>query len=461
MKFCRDKSVPVFITGKEELSTQDISKLLFESERFTNKYEKNKDYYFGNHKILQRVYEDTSKPNNRVVTNIPKYICQVRNGYFSSSPLSMDCENEKFLNDIRPILDYNDFKDTFTELDFYSSVYGHSFLVLYLDEGEICFTAQKPMDWIYVRDNSLQQKPKFAIRYYAWWDDIENQQCYDVELYTKEEIINYEGTPTNLKEVARRPHYFGGLPVIEFCENNSRQGAFESIIGLVDAYESILSDNLNSVEYFNDCYLVLEGMDVEQEDIARMKENKVLVIPEGTSASFLLKNINETFCKNLLQDIRENIFTIACTPLLSDSSFSSNSSGVAINFKLYSMEKSICNKENNFRKGFNELFRQIKNILNLKGADYKVEDKIILTFVRSNPISDITSISDAVSKLKDVVSKKTLLSQLDFVGDVKMEIDQFKKEREEEAEFQMRYMDMMNELDHDMEELDENENQNE
>ena len=462
MKFCRDNDIPLYITGKQELTTEDVSKLLFESERFSSKYQQNKDYYFGNHKILQRTYEDKSKPNNRVVTNIPKYICNIRVGYFSSSPLSMDCKNEEFLNDIRPILDYNDFKDVFTQLDFYSSVYGHSFLVLYLDEfGEICFTAQKPMDYIYVRDNTLQQKPKFCIRYYKYWDDVENEQMVDVELYTDKEIINYEGTNNNLKEVGRRPHYFGMLPVIEFCENNSRQGCFESVINLVDSYESILSDNLNSVAYFNDCYLVLEGMEADEEDIARMKENKVLVIPEGTNASFLLKNINETFCKNLLQDVRENIYTIACCPLLSDSSFSSNSSGVAINFKLYSMEKSICNKESNFRKGFNQMFAMIKNILNLKGKSYGVEDKMVLTFVRSNPINDITSISDAVSKLKDVVSQKTLLSQLDFVGDVNMEIEQFNKEKEEEMDWQLKYMDILGQdLNHDIEDPKDDEDNN-
>lgn len=453
MKFLRDKNVPVFITGKEQLETQDIVRLLQESERFTNKYKKNKDYYYGKHEILSRTFEDPSKPNNRIVTNLPKYICQIRTGYFSSSPLSMECENQNYLNEIRNVLDYNDFKKTFAELDLYSSVYGHAFLVLYLDdEGEISMSAQKPTDWILVRDNTLEQKPRFAIRYYAWWDDVDNTQCYDIELYTKDEIIIYEGTPNSLKEVSRRNHYFGRLPVIEFCENSSRHGSYEDVIGLIDAYETILSDSTNTINYFNDCYLVLEGVEVEEEDILQMRQNKVMVVPEGCSASFLMKNINETYNKNILQEIRENIFVVACCPLLSDSSFSSNSSGVAINYKLYSMEKSIQNKENDFRKSFNEMFGMIRNILNLKGGKYTVQDKIILTFTRSNPVKDLTAIADAVSKLGNVVSRKTLLSQLDFVGDVQMELEAFQREKEEEMDFQIKYMDVYNgELDHTIE----------
>ena len=84
MRYCRNKDVPVFITNKDELSTSDIITLMYEIEKFDNKYKTNSDYYYGKHAILNRTFDDTSKPNNKVVTNIPKYITQVRTGYFSS-----------------------------------------------------------------------------------------------------------------------------------------------------------------------------------------------------------------------------------------------------------------------------------------------------------------------------------------------------------------------------------------
>ena len=289
MKFCRNKLVPVYITGKEVLSKEDVVRLLQESETFSTKYTTNEDYFYGKHKILQRTFDDKSKPNNQVMCNIPKYIVQVRTGFFSSSPLTLESGNPEYLKDIRRVLEYNDFKQTFNQLDTYCSIYGHSFLVMYMnEEGRIAFTAQNPTDWIYVRDNSLEQKPKFAIRYYAWWDDVENMQMYDIELYTDKEIINYEGSPVDLKEVDRRPHYFNGLPVIEFMENESRQGSYENVISLIDTYELMLSDTANTINYFSDCYLVLTGMqETQAEDIARMKNDRVLLVPEGCEASFL------------------------------------------------------------------------------------------------------------------------------------------------------------------------------
>ena len=445
MKFCRNKLVPVYITGKEALSKEDVVRLLQESETFSTKYTTNEDYFYGKHKILQRTFDDKSKPNNQVMCNIPKYIVQVRTGFFSSSPLTLESENQEYLKDIRRVLEYNDFKQTFNQLDTYCSIYGHSFLVMYMnEEGRIAFTAQNPTDWIYVRDNSLEQKPKFAIRYYAWWDDVENLQMYDIELYTDKEIINYEGSPVDLKEVSRRPHYFNGLPVIEFMENESRQGAYENVISLIDTYELMLSDTANTINYFSDCYLVLTGMqETQAEDIARMKNDRVLLVPEGCEASFLTKDVSENYNENMLKRLQEQIFVVACTPLLSDSSFSSNSSGVAIQFKLFSMEKSVQLKENIFRAGFNRMFNLIKDMINLyERKSYTEDDKIIQTFTRSLPM-DLSALADSISKLNGVVSRRTLMSQLDFVSDASLEENQLRTEQEEAMEMEAKKAKMM------------------
>ena len=445
MKFCRNKLVPVYITGKEALSKEDVARLLQESEIFSTKYTTNEDYFYGKHKILQRTFDDKSKPNNQVMCNIPKYIVQVRTGFFSSSPLTLESENQEYLKDIRRVLEYNDFKQIFNQLDTYCSIYGHSFLVMYMnEEGRISFTAQNPTDWIYVRDNSLEQKPKFAIRYYAWWDDVENLQMYDIELYTDKEIINYEGSPVDLKEVSRRPHYFNGLPVIEFMENESRQGAYENVISLIDTYELMLSDTANTINYFSDCYLVLTGMqETQAEDIARMKNDRVLLVPEGCEASFLTKNVSENYNENMLKRLQEQIFVVACTPLLSDSSFSSNSSGVAIQFKLFSMEKSVQLKENIFRAGFNRMFNLIKDMINLyERKSYTEDDKIIQTFTRSLPM-DLSALADSISKLNGVVSRRTLMSQLDFVSDASLEENQLRSEQEEAMEMEAKKAKMM------------------
>ena len=99
---------------------------------------------------------------------------------------------------------------------------------------------------------------------------------------------------------------------------------------------------------------------------------------------------------------------------------------------------------------------RIKTILNIRGATYTEEDKILLTFTRSLPL-DLTSLADSISKLRGIVSNKTLMSQLDFVTDVKLEQEQMDKERQEEFNWQMKSMDLYSE-DTDTEPKDNNNN---
>ena len=188
--------------------------------------------------------------------------------------------------------------------------------------------------------------------------------------------------------------------------------------------------------------MVLSGMEqTTSEDIARMKNDRILLVPEGCDASFLTKEINENYNEHMLKRLQEQIFVIACTPLLSDSSFSSNSSGVAINFKLFSMEKSVQLKENIFANGFTKMFSLIKNMVNLMDRkSYGEEDVVIMTFTRSLPM-DLSALADSISKLQGTVSRRTLMSQLDFISDVNLEEEQIMKERREDMDFQMEYMD--------------------
>ena len=51
MRFVRNKDVPVFISNKDELNESDIITLMYEIEKFDNKYNTNKDYY-GNEQMM-------------------------------------------------------------------------------------------------------------------------------------------------------------------------------------------------------------------------------------------------------------------------------------------------------------------------------------------------------------------------------------------------------------------------
>ena len=82
---------------------------------------------------------------------------------------------------------------------------------------------------------------------------------------------------------------------------------------------------------------------------------------------------------------------------------------------------------------------------------YGEEDVVIMTFTRSLPM-DLSALADSISKLQGTVSRRTLMSQLDFISDVNLEEEQIMKERREDMDFQMEYMDAYAQHSHDEEE---------
>ena len=94
-------------------------------------------------------------------------------------------------------------------------------------------------------------------------------------------------------------------------------------------------------------------------------------------------------------------------------------------------------KENIFRAGFNNLFALIRDMISkLDRKSYTEDDKIIQTYTRSLPM-DLSALADSISKLNGVVSRRTLMTQLDFVSDAALEEEQLRKEQEELIELEV------------------------
>ena len=222
------------------------------------------------------------------------------------------------------------------------------------------------------------------------------------------------------------------VPVAIFKNNEDEIGDFEQVISLIDAYDKMESDSLNDFEYFVDAYLALYGFTADAEDVAQMKENRVLLMDEGTSAEWLVKQTSDAYVENMKNRLDKDIHKFAKCPNMSDQEFASNASGIAIKFKLLGTENLVSIKERKFKRGLQqrlELMSMINSVLG-EGFDWRAIDII---FTRNIPSND-TDIANMVNTLKDIVSEETLLAQIPFVEDVQTELEKLKQEREENKE---------------------------
>lgn len=426
-----NKTIPFFTTSKNTLTHSDIFTLINKHKSHYSKYNTNFDYYIGKHKILNRVQKDTSKPNNKVIITLPHLTTELRVGYFSGEPVTIYNEDKAYNKIINEILEYNDFQQLNSELDRLSAIYGHSCMIIYIDEdSQIRLVAEDPKNCFVVYDNSLAHDETAAIRYFEWIDDTTNKYMYDITVYEKDKISYYYGPEASLKLIKTEVNFFKDIPVVEFMENKYRKGCYEGQISIVDAIENTMSNNQNEIDYFANQYLLLKNLSgTTREDLDNMKNNRVFMVDGDGDASFLNISTNDTYIENALNRLFDNYHKCTQTPDVTDQNFAGAASGVSLKYKLFGLEKSLSAKESLWRKSLMRVLEVMTNIINLKSNtiyDYKTTK---LTFVRALPTNLVES-ADVVTKLTGTVSQRTLLSQLEFIENVDEEMKQIEAEKE-------------------------------
>ena len=377
--------------------------------------------------------KDKSKPNNKIANAYASYITDTLVGYFIGEPISYTSNDDVLLQDLSMIFEYNDEADENAELAKNASIYGVAYEMLYLSEEDkmIRFKALNPKEIIPIFDKTVEQNLMAVIRYYDDYDVVADKTYTLVEVIDNTMVRRYKMDNSFLL-LEEYPHYFGMVPVAIYKNNEEERGDFENVISLIDAYDKMESDTLNDFEYFVDAYLALYGFTAEPEDVAQMKENRILLMDEGTSAEWLIKQTSDTYVENMKNRLDADIHKFAKCPNMADKEFASNASGVAIKFKLLGTENLVSIKERKFKRGLQqrlELMSMINSVLR-EGFDWRGIDII---FTRNVPSND-TDIANMVNTLKDIVSEETLLAQIPFVEDVQDELERLKKEREENKE---------------------------
>ena len=377
--------------------------------------------------------KDKSKPNNKIANAYASYITDTLVGYFIGEPISYTSNDDVLLQDLSMIFEYNDEADENAELAKNASIYGVAYEMLYLSEEDkmIRFKALNPKEIIPIFDKTVEQNLMAVIRYYDDYDVVDDKTYTLVEVIDNTMVRRYKMDNSFLL-LEEYPHYFGMVPIAIYKNNEEERGDFEAVISLIDAYDKMESDTLNDFEYFVDAYLALYGFTAEPEDVAQMKENRILLMDEGTSAEWLIKQTSDTYVENMKNRLDADIHKFAKCPNMADKEFASNASGVAIKFKLLGTENLVSIKERKFKRGLQqrlELMSMINSVLR-EGFDWRGIDII---FTRNIPSND-TDIANMVNTLKDIVSEETLLAQIPFVENVQDELERLKKEREENKE---------------------------
>ena len=392
-----------------------------------------KNYYDGLQLILNKTYADASKPCNRSVVNYMKNIVDSYCGYLAT-PGYISYRSENDIEEVMNILRYNDYQAEDSDFLLNALIYGVAAELMYIDnEGQTRFKLINPTTCFGVYDDSLTSDLMYFVRMYKA-NDWDESNWYWVDVYSDYDVKHYKMSGDNgyLNFIAEEKHYFSQCPANIFYLPDEKS-IFDCVMSLQDSVNELLSAEIDDYSAFCDAYLVLNGVDADTEDIAAMKQNRVLVLPEGANAAWLTKSANDAQVENILKRLHESIYRVAqCTDWSSETFVGGVSSGIAIRYRLTGMETRAGKIEAEMKKALQRRVEIICGIAALKLGEEVFRD-IEIDFKRNIP-EDETALVALVNSLKGTVSDATLLSQLPFITDVNAELELIQEQKEKNME---------------------------
>lgn len=409
-----------FLDKNTELSVETLTKFInvfvtVELPRLI----KLKDYYDGKQAIMQKYNEDSSKPCNKIVVNYCSGIVDNFNGYLTGIPVTYKSTDD--ISDLRGVLRDNNYITEDSQFLKNALIFGKAYEIMYLNEdGNIRFNVLDTRQGFPVYSDDLDKKLIYFVRFYPK-DTIDTLKGYYVEVYDKDTVKKYTMSDgySNIQFVDEEQHYFRAVPLSVFSLNADETSAYEKIMSMQDAYNKLLSSAEDDFEAFCDAYMVISGMTIDEEELIKMKTNRVLLVEEAGNVSYLTKDVNTTALDSMLDELNGKIHRISNSPDFGDENFA-NASGISLKYKLIGFENTASAIATRFIKALNDRIRMIFQILYIKNSAAWRDVDIIVS--RNLPI-DIAEIVDTVTSLRGIVSDKTLIAQIPFITDVDEELN--------------------------------------
>jgi SPP1 family phage portal protein len=345
---------------------------------------------------------------------------------------------------LRPVLDCYDAGNVGQvdlEIGRMTAVFGDCVELCYVSaSGRPRSACIDPRCAVLVCDATVEHNKLFAL---VWErrERVTGERYYAVTVYTDRTVKHFESE--DLKTAVfhqvgdTEEHLFQAVPVIAYENNALRQGDFEQIIPLIDAYNQLMSDRLTDKRKFVDALLVFFGMTLREGDEGKLAREKFLDgAPLDARAEYIQKTFDEAGVQVLSDALVREMHKMTMTVDMSDEKFAGNSSGQALKLKLLTMSLMVKNKMRRMEQGLRERLQLYSRWLSVMGEMDEVDGRDVDVVFTVNLPVDEQSVLNLVTSLQGIVDEQTLLAQLWFIRDPAEALENIRRERLERAKAQ-------------------------
>lgn len=285
------------------------------------------DYYKGDQPIRYRSKVVRDDVNNPIVENHAWEIVRFKNGQTNGEPIQ--CVSTKKEEKINKGVDrFNDYcraagkhaKDISSGE--WTSATGSGFKAAQRKRGsEIPFRIAVPTPLnTFIIYSRYTEEPLLAVQELKDENDEAYKLCYSEthEFQIKNgqlvDLIDSDG-----RIVKSRPHAFGGIPIVEYPNNQSRVSDIELVIDMLDAINNMQSNRMDAIEQFVQSWVKFVNCDIDKETFQEMKMAGALVVKSNNGENkadvdIMTQELSQTESQVAKDDLWDNALSISAIP---------------------------------------------------------------------------------------------------------------------------------------------------
>ena len=354
------------------------------------------DYYRGKQAILKR--EKTVRPEicNKIVENRANEIVSFKVGYLCGEPIQYVGRNSddmvsQAIAELNEMMHSENKATQDKEIVEWQMICGTAYRLVLPDsvgsEDESPFEMYTldPRDSFVVYSSEVGNKPVFAVKYRVDKNNSKISSVYTANGYwkIKDDCI-----------VESREHALGMIPIFEYPANNARLGAFETVVPLLDAINTVASNRMDGIEQFIQAFVKFINCDVSADDFDKLKDLGAIKVKstdgQNADVDIVTNELNQMQTQTLVDYLYQTILTICGMPNRNGGSSTSDTGSAVLLRDGWSLaEARAKDSELMFKRSENEVLKLVLRIIRdtrgLSDAIYGLKLKnIAMQFTRRN-----------------------------------------------------------------------------
>lgn len=389
----------VIYSDVEEVNRDNVLDVLLKAESTHNLNRSEIDYlyryYRGDQPIIYREKNVRPEINNKIVVNHANEIVSFKTGYLCGEPIQYvnRTSDEGVTEQVNRLNEYMFAEDKASqdeELIEWDMICGTAYRLVLpnkdadveADEAPFELYTLDPRDTYIIYSSDIGHKRLAGVNY---WKDTNNVFHYNV--YTDKVLFRIvDGIITS-----EEPHAYGTIPIFEYPANNSRLGAFEIVLPLLDAINKVESNRLDGVEQTVQAFLKFINCDIDEEKFAALKDLGAIKVKsvDGQNADVdtVTTDLNQDQTQTLKKDIYDTVIMICGMPNRNGGSSTSDTGAAVIMRDGWSdAEARAKDSEHSFKRAEKQMLKLVLKIcreLSNDDVTLKLSD-IELKFTRRN-----------------------------------------------------------------------------